>query len=106
MDVFLWWFIFAVLVGVAAASRGRSGLGWWFLSMLLSPLIGIIMVAILPSLKPSPAAGASSGGAEAYKTRSCPFCAEPIRVEAIKCKHCGSAVEPASLNFRPTSSPH
>lgn len=27
--------------------------------------------------------------------RSCPFCAEPIRAAAIKCKHCGSALEGA-----------
>jgi len=26
--------------------------------------------------------------------RNCPFCAEPIKKKAIKCKHCGSEVEP------------
>lgn len=25
--------------------------------------------------------------------KSCPFCAEPIRISAIKCKHCGSMLE-------------
>ena len=27
--------------------------------------------------------------------RVCPYCAEPIRAAAIKCKHCGSDVSPA-----------
>lgn len=27
-------------------------------------------------------------------TRSCPYCAEEIKSAAIKCKHCGSEVEP------------
>jgi hypothetical protein len=26
-------------------------------------------------------------------TKNCPFCAEPVRREAIKCKHCGSALD-------------
>lgn len=36
-------------------------------------------------------------------TRPCPYCAEPIRVEAIKCKHCGSDVgvaRPVSSNLQ------
>lgn len=30
--------------------------------------------------------------------RKCPFCAEDIKFEAIKCKHCGSSIEPINTN--------
>lgn len=30
----------------------------------------------------------------ASKTRECPFCKEQILIDAIKCKHCSSALEP------------
>jgi hypothetical protein len=38
----------AIIIGVAAARRGRSGLGWLFASLLLSPLIAAILLALLP----------------------------------------------------------
>lgn len=31
------------------------------------------------------------------KTCDCPYCKEEIRVDAIKCKHCGSSVAPEKL---------
>jgi hypothetical protein len=37
---------------------------------------------------PAPAVAAPSAAA----LKRCPFCAEDVKVEAIKCKHCGSAL--------------
>ncbi len=42
------WLALAIVIGVAAARRRRSGLGWLFLSLILSPLIAAILLAILP----------------------------------------------------------
>ena len=48
MDIFLFWGILSVIVGVFASSKNRSGFGWFVLSILLSPIITLILVAILP----------------------------------------------------------
>ena len=34
--------------------------------------------------------------------RKCPFCAELIRSEALKCRHCGSTVEPIQHQSAPS----
>jgi hypothetical protein len=49
MAIFVFWLLFALVVAVAAESRGRFGLGWFFLAVLLSPLIGLILVLVLPN---------------------------------------------------------
>ena len=51
MEIFLFWIILAIVVAVAASSRGRSGLGWFLISCLISPLIGLILVLVLPNLR-------------------------------------------------------
>jgi len=35
---------------------------------------------------------------EQQTTKKCPFCAEEIRADAIKCKHCGSIINNVSTN--------
>ncbi len=41
------WLVFAIGVGLLANSRGRSGFGFFVLSLLLSPLIGLIVVLVM-----------------------------------------------------------
>ena len=42
------WFLFALLVGVFADQRhNRSGIGWFIIALLLSPLFSFALVAIL-----------------------------------------------------------
>jgi len=49
MELFLAWIIFAIVVAVAAGSRGRSGFGWFFLAAIISPLLALILLLILPN---------------------------------------------------------
>jgi hypothetical protein len=44
--------------------------------------------------QPEPAQPPSSETPAAAASRKCPFCAEEIKAEAIKCRFCGSQVEP------------
>jgi Short C-terminal domain len=48
------WFTFAIVAGAVASGRGRSGVGWFLFAILLSPLIGLIVVALLPRTTPTP----------------------------------------------------
>ncbi len=45
--VFLW-FLFAIIVAVAANTRGRSGIGWFLMAVILSPAIAGLLVLALP----------------------------------------------------------
>ena len=49
---FVIWFALAVVIGLGASSRGRSGFGYFVLSVLLSPLVG---AAALLLIAPRPA---------------------------------------------------
>jgi hypothetical protein len=41
------WFVLAIAVGMFASTRGREGLGWFFLAIVISPLLAFILCAIL-----------------------------------------------------------
>ena len=40
------WFLFSIVCGFWAFTKGRSGVGFFFLSLLLSPVLGSIAVVI------------------------------------------------------------
>lgn len=39
-------------------------------------------------------------------TRKCPFCAEEIKTEAVKCKHCGAALDGSAAHEPPAGNKH
>lgn len=95
MELIVGWLVFAVVVGVAANSRGRSGFGWFLLSLLLSPLIGIILVLVMPKKGEAALATDEVGQRISEDTHvRCPDCRELVRKDARKCKHCGTALVP------------
>jgi len=116
MEWFFLWFVAAIVVGVGAGARGRNEFGWWLLAMLISPLLAVILLALMPNLRGTASASRAStnwitpGSIKIHGTRPCPFCAEDIKGEAIKCRFCGSAVEliaapPAPADRVPSTPP-
>lgn len=51
MLVFALWLFFAVLIGVNASGKGRSGFGWFCLSCLISPLLSVLCLLAVGTLK-------------------------------------------------------
>ena len=78
MEIFIIWLILAVVAGWIAANKKRSGFGVFLLSVLLSPLVGLIVAfAMQPGeIKVSD------------PTNRSPHCAEIIKREANVCRYC------------------
>lgn len=93
-EIVLLWLALSVVAGIVAGAKGRNGFGYFVLSLLLSPLIGLILAAALPRLNAPAPVVISPPAPDPRRTRPCPECAEPILREARKCKHCGSSVTP------------
>jgi hypothetical protein len=75
MEFIIFWIFLSVLVGVFASSKKRSGVGWFFLSLIISPLITFIILLV---------AGSPQG-----ILKKCPKCAEEVKAEAQVCRFCG-----------------
>lgn len=84
--VFIFWIILAILVGVFASSKGRSGIGFFLIALILSPLIGFIIALVVSPIREKAEAKAINSG----DMKKCPNCAELVKVEAKLCKHCRS----------------
>ena len=75
MEIFIIWLFLSVVAGVIASNKGRSGIGFFLLSVILSPLIGIIAALV---------AGANKANVEEKKmssgeSKKCPYCAEIVK---------------------------
>lgn len=77
MEFLVLWLILAGIVSGMARNRHRSQIGFFLLSLVLSPLIGLL---VLLFTKGDPLADGT--------LRKCPSCAEFIKTEATVCRFC------------------
>tara|TARA_B110000503_G_scaffold122368_1_gene186872 strand:- start:21 stop:308 length:288 start_codon:yes stop_codon:yes gene_type:complete len=91
MEVILLPIILWILFSMFAADLGKKRIiGYWsvfWLSIILSPVIGLIIALMSPSevkVVVSKSENESTGS-----QKICPDCAEDVKEAALKCKHCG-----------------
>jgi sugar phosphate permease len=81
--------VLCVAIAGYAEKKGKSWAAYFLLSALLSPVFGFLF------------AWAADDRPEGAGKKRCPDCAEWVRSEALKCRHCGSdlsiAAEPAAV---------
>jgi hypothetical protein len=87
MELLIVWTVAGIVAWMLAEAKGRSGVGWFFLTVLLTPLV-ILILLVLPSKKTDPEAATPQTHVR------CPHCAELVRREAHVCKHCHGALTP------------
>ena len=47
------WAFFAILIAVAARARGRNPAAWFFVSLILSPILALLLLIAFPILRRS-----------------------------------------------------
>lgn len=97
MELLIIWLAVAAITAYMASKKGRNVAGWFILGFLFSIFALFAIWLVNPTVVDDAQSVeiAKKYGVSA-RYRKCPFCAEVIQREAIKCKHCSSGLEPVA----------
>lgn len=96
--VLIIWLAFGIAGAAVLSNKGRSGCGGFALGFLLGP-IGLVIALVMSHDHRELEKQALQSGAN----RKCPQCAELIKVEARKCRYCGTELPPVEPVTRANS---
>src|SRR5690606_10521883 len=96
MEQLFIWIICGIICAVIAGNKGRDGCAWLFGGVLLGP-IGIVLILVMSPNE--------QGLVQSGSMKKCPYCAELVKVEAIKCRHCGADLTPEATQPQHPSTP-
>lgn len=102
-SLLLFWVLFAGVVGLAAHARGRSGIGWFFIGVLVSPVLALIAVLVMQNLndgsvdslprgedrrRSAPIRAGTTTDPVGEARKPCPDCGEMVPLAARICRFC------------------
>ena len=86
MELLLICAVLGCIPAAIASNKGRSFIEWWIYGALL------FIVALIHSLLIRKDHSALERAQAIEGLVKCPYCAEMVKPEAVKCKHCGSDI--------------
>lgn len=88
--VFVFWILLSIVCAGAASSRGKSGLGFFFLSLIFSPIIGFLILLAIPKNDEALNSRRVQDGTHVI----CRHCKQAIIKGASICQYCGKSTAP------------
>lgn len=89
---FFIYFAICFLVGWYWKNRGRSCAGGFFCSLFFTPVIGLIVGAIISPSVQKVELVQQNREPQTADTKKCPSCAEMVKAEAKVCRYCGREI--------------